>query len=90
MEYRKTPNFLKRRPLVKIRPYMDVLLSLRGVPDIGVPTIPTDGSTPFFADKNSSQTRRFEMSARQTANPTIYGGNGLNIKRFFGGLLIFP
>lgn len=39
---------MEHRPLVKVRLYMDVLLSLRGVPGIGVPPIMRETGVRFF------------------------------------------
>jgi len=39
---------MEHRPLVKVRLYMDVPLSLRGVPGIGVPPIMREAGARFF------------------------------------------
>ena len=44
---------MEHRPLVKVRLYMDVLLSLRGVPGIGVPPIMREIRVRLFLQKKA-------------------------------------
>ena len=49
---------MEHRPLVKVRLHMDVLLSLRGVPGIGVPPIMRETGVRFFILWRKNHERR--------------------------------
>lgn len=51
---------MEHRPLVKVRLRMDVLLSLRGVPGIGVPPIMRETGVRLFFYKKQAHNNRGE------------------------------